>query len=266
MPTSDTRRLGYGASAVVDGVQILITTGSNEEADTPSYLEMASIPPNSDSRSRVLHADGIAAFTGTLAFDVGKDAMALFVSSKLFKRRYQFNIGIHDGESQYVMTGCYLTTLSLSGAPAGFITATMSVMATNGRTPGSVTNAYVLNYNITPNQRPLGYWWSGNTDVRDWTLTMNQAVEPMYGNEDTTIPRYLKVGLVEYTLDVVCYQEQSHNVINICTEAFTLTGVRISKGYNFNGVTDLGMYSHSFTTAPSLASAGSDGTVIIITP
>lgn len=266
MPTIDSRRLGYGGSAVIDAVQVLITSGSMEEADTPSYLEMASIPPNSDSRSRVLHADGIAAFTATLAFDVSKDAMALFTISRLFGRRYSFNIGIYDGESHYVMDACCLTSLSLSGAPAGFITATMSVAAKSGKRVDSVTNVYVLNYNVTPNQRPLGYWWSGNANVRDWTLTINQAVEPMYGNEDITTPRYLKVGLVEYTLDVVCYQEESHNVINICTEVFTLTGVRTSKGYNFNGVTDLGMYSHSFTTAPSLASAGSDGTVITITP
>jgi len=208
----------------------------------------------------VLHADGTVAYTGTIAFDVTTPALAFMTTARLLMRRYQFNIGIHDGENQWVMSDCYLTQLTLGGAPAGFITASLGFMATSGKAASSVANAYILTDN------PLGYWWSGNTDVKEWTLTMNQAVEPVYVNENVSpptadSPRYLKVGLVDYQLDVTCYSQQTHNQIFISTTSFTLTGITGAKGYTFNGVNDLGMYLHSFVTAASAAS-GSDGVII----
>ena len=138
------RRLGYGGSAVISGQQVLITGGSMEEADTPSFLEMMDIPPSTSSRSKVLHADGTKNYTGTLSFDMTKNALSVFTAATLFSRRYLFNMGIHDGEAQWVMNGCYLTTLSLTGAPGGLIGASLSFMATDGKTGGSVTNQYIL--------------------------------------------------------------------------------------------------------------------------
>ena len=91
---------------------------------------------------------------------------------------------------------------------------------------------------------------------------MNQMATPLYRNENSTSPRYIKVGLVDYTLSVTTFDAViAHNVINIKTRTFTLTGVTTSSGYNFAGVTDLGTYLHTFETAAS-AAAGSGGTII----
>jgi len=262
--TDFSKRLGYGGSAVLTdllgSVQVLITSGGMEETDTPSFLDMMDINPTQpmNSRSRTLHADGVASHTGSLGFDLTTNAMPFFSTTRMLRRGRQFNIGIHDGENRYVMTDCYLSNLVLAGAPGGFITVTLSYMAKSAKTVSLVTNNYILDdyYGATPvtGNQPVGYWWSGGADVKEWTFTMNQAVEPMYANTNPAPPtpddpQYLRVGLIDYQLDVTLYAAGTPSTINICTTAFTLTGVTTSKGYTFNGVTDLGMYNHTFITA-----------------
>ena len=271
--TDFTKRLGYGGSALVDGVQVLITGGSLEQADTPSYLEMLDIAPTNMSKSRVLHADGTSVFTGSISYDVTKNAMASFSISQLFKRRYQFNVGICDGtggdastDVKYTLKNCYLTNLTLNGAPAGLINASLAFMSKEVKDSSpAVINDYILDdYYGTPpsiDNQPLGYWWSGGTDIKEWTFTMNQAVTPMYLNKDVMTPQYLLVGLIDFQLEVTLYNSGTPSTIAIHTSSFTLTGVSTAFGYTFNGVTDLGMYSHTFVTAAD-ATAGASGVII----
>ena len=264
--TSYAKRLGYGGSAVIDGIQTLITGGSFDEAYSISYLEPWDIPPTQTKRGRVKHADGTAAYSGSISIDVTKNAMPLFGIGRLLDRNFNtptgFIVGIHDGENEYIMSACKVSSISLSGSANGLISASLSVVGISGKGVGSVTNNYLLNYAVTPDDRPEAYWWSGNTDVRDWTFTFNQETQPVYSNEDTTEPRYIRVGLINYSLQVTTYDELDHDSIEIITTAFVLTGDTAAKGYTYNGPSDLGMYTHSFETAAD-ATAGSGGVIII---
>jgi len=253
--TGDGKTLGYGGSAVVDGLQVLITSGNFDSAFAISYLQPLDIVPSSISRSRVKHADGTAAYTGSISFDVTEASIAMMSLSRLLDRHYTFGLAIDDGESGFQMTGCKLTSLSMSGAPGGLITASVSAMSTNGKSVATPLNAYMFD-------TPAGYWWSGGTDIRDWSFTMNQAVTPMYRNKNEIDPRYLKVGTVDYTLTVTTYSVGiSSSLINIVTATFSLTGDTTSRGYSFGGQNELGMYTHTFETAAA-ASAGSGGIII----
>jgi len=255
--TLDSKRLGYGGSAEVAGQQVLITSGGFTTAETPAYLEPWSIPPSQVSRSRILHADGTEVYAGELSLDVTDRFLNVLTTGTLLARRYQFDVGINDGEDAEEMADCYLTSISLAGAPGGLVTASLSfVSASEPQSSISVANDFIRD------DEPLGYWYSGNTDVRDWTFSMNQAAAPVYRNEDSKAPRYIKVGLVDYSLSVTTFDAViAHSVINIKTRTFTLTGVTTSSGYSFAGVTDLGNYQHTFETAAG-AAAGSGGTII----
>ena len=268
MPTNTAKRLGYGGSAEIDGIQTLITGGSFDQANSVSYLEPWDIPPVQTKRSKVKHADGTAAYTGSVSIDVTENAMPLFSIGRLLDRNFNtpvgFIMGIHDGENEYRMEKCKVSSISLSGSANGLIAATVSVVGITGKGSGVVENEYLLNYVDTPDaekNRPAAYWWSGNTDVKDWTLTFNQDVQPVYSNEDTVEPRYIRVGLVSYSLQVTTYSELDHDSVEIITTAFVLTGDTTTKGYTYNGPSDLGMYSHSFETAAD-ATDGSDGVII----
>lgn len=257
MAVDDTKKLGYGGSAEIAGQQVLITSGSFSTAESPSYIEPWSIPPSQVSRSRILHADGTEAYTGEVSLDVTDKFLSVLTTSTLLGRRFEFDVGINDGESAQLMEDCFLTSLSLAGAPGGLVTSAISFTSANEPASSiSVANSFLRE------DEPLGYWYSGNTDVRDWTFTMNQATTPMYRNEDTKAPRYIKVGMVDYSLSVTTFDSIiAHNTINIKTSAFTLTGVTTSEEYAFAGVTDLGNYRHTFETAAN-AAGGSGGIII----
>lgn len=257
MAVIDTKRLGYGGSAEVAGQQVLITSGGFATAESPSYLEPWDISPTAVSRSRVLHADGTVAYSGEVSLDVTDKFLTVLTTSTLLGRRYQFDVGIHDGESAELMADCYLTSLNLTGAPGGLVAASLSFASAT-----APVSSISVDNNFIRDDEPLGYWYSGNTDVRDWSLTMNQAVEPVYRNEDSTAPRYLKVGLVDYSLAVTTFDAViAHSSIDIKTNTFSLTGVTTSSEYAFAGITDLGNYRHTFETAAA-ASSGSGGIII----
>lgn len=258
------KRLGYGGSAVIAGTQVVVTSGSFDRANATATLDMIDLPSilagAGQKRSRVFHAPGTSAFTGSLAFDVNKKVMDNVIRvDRLLDRNWEFDVGIHDGENQYKMMECLAQSVSLSGAPGGLISCSVSFMAVDEKVVGVVANNYILNYDTDPDNQPAAYWWSGNTDVRDWTFSYTQDVAPMYGNTTVQEPRYLRAGLVMYSLNVTTYSELTVSLIDIVTRSFTLTGVTTAKGYTFNGPTDLGMYSHTFETA---ASGSSDAVVI----
>jgi hypothetical protein len=262
MAVDDAKRLGYGGSAEIDGIQVLMTSGNFDTAKTVSYLEPYDVVPTlGASRSRVKHADGTEAYTVNVSFDVTTQFLAILTTGKLFSRGYSFNIGIDDGTDAQEMTGCILQSLSLSGASNGIITATLSAIGASA----PVTSVGVDNDYIRDTDIPLGYWYSGNTDVRDWTLSMNQAVSPVYGNEDVVAPRYIKYGLIDFSLAVTTFEAViAHDAISIATSTFTITGDTASEGFAFAGTTDLGNYSHLFESSAVLGfgSGGSDGIII----
>lgn len=266
---NDAKRLGYGGSAEVDGVQVLITSGSFDTAKTVSYLEPYDVRPTTASRSKVKHADGTAAHTVSLSFDVTTRFLTILTTAKLFARGYKFDIGIHDGVSAEEMTDCYVQSLTLSGAAEGIITASLSAVSAKAPVSSlSVANAFIRQSGsaLPVNNVPLGYWYSGATDVRDWQLTMNQNVSPVYTNQNVVNPRYIKYGLIDFNLAVTTYEKViAHAAIGIATSSFTLTGNTASTGFAFAGITDLGNYSHVFETSASIgfASGGSDGTIIV---
>jgi hypothetical protein len=261
------KRLGYGGSAEISpasapAVQVLITGGGFEMSQSPAYNSMVNIYPpvgsaTSDSRSKVLHADGVREYTASLNFDVTTAIMALLTKDALLSRGYQFDIGIHDGNNHWTMSECRATQITLSGAPGGLITCVLSATGLAAWDSGpTVVNDFIRNSDV-----PLGYWWSGGADIRDWNFVMSQAVTSVYQNKNTPEPRYLKIGEIEYMLTVNLYNDHGYDdkTIQVASETFQLTGITTGHGYSFNGITDLGTYSHTFTSA-----AGPNGSNSVI--
>lgn len=269
--TDTTKRLGYGGSATIAGVQVLITGGSFDESGDVSYLQMVDIPPSMTQRSNVKHADGVRGFSGSLSFDMTTAVLGLFNTNALLMRFYKFNVGIHDGENQYFMSDCQLSNLSITGEAGGLLNSTIAFSAVDGKQVGAVENKFIRDCEGDGEGCLIGYWWSGNTDVKSWTFTMSQDVQAVYANKNVTDftslaskPLYLRVGLVSFVLDVTTYSPLNHSEIRIATSAFTLSGDTTATGYSFGGQTALGDYSHTFTTSAD-AGDGSDDQSVLIT-
>ena len=168
-----------------------------------------------------------------------------------------FDVGIHDGEDGELMEDVLVTSITLSGAAGGLVTASVGFVG-----PTEAGGSLLVANEFVRDQVPYGYWYSGNTDVRDWSLNMNQAATPVYTNEDVVTPRYIKIGLFDFSLQVTTYEQlRAHDAISIATSTFTLKGNTTAEGFSFTGVTDLGTYVHSFETAAAF-SIGSGDTII----
>ena len=257
------KRLGYGGSASVAGRQVLITSGSFDEATSISYLNMISTPPSSTMAGRVKHADGTRGYTGSLAFDLYDDTLDLFVTTNgLLERYFKFDVGINDGVQDWMMKDCKLTSLSVSGAVDGLLNAQISFISLAREVYESVANVFIRDTAI-----PIGYWYSGtgaSDDIKDWTLTMNQEATLIYKNDDTVEPAYIKVGLVNYALSVTSYKAlTTPATVLIETKSFTLTGETTGRGFAYGGLTDLGTYSYTFETS---SNTKSNSLVISVTP
>lgn len=256
-----TKRLGYGGSAVLDGVQVLVTGGSFESMTSPSYIEAASIQPFANQRGRILHASGTRSHSGSISFDVTETSLGLFPA--MLKRGFTCIAGIHDGENSLRMTGVRFGSVSLTGAAGGVIACTASFQGVSAAVSGGVANVNLFNDEaLDSSQRPLAYWQSGNVGVREWSFSMSQELTPFYGNLNSLDPLYLKVGLISYSLSVTTYEQvRPHTSISISTSAFSLQGTTTSRGYSYGGQTDLGSFTHTFETAAS-ASAGAGDEVL----
>ena len=216
------------------------------------------ISPTNVSRSKVQHADGTIIHNANISFAVTSNFLTLIDTSSLIQRGFFFDISIHDGVSSQTMSNCLLTNLTLSGSAGGIVDGNLTALSVGAPVGGGGSNAFIRD------QEPLGYWFSGNTDVQSWTLTVTQDVSPVYINEDTTSPRYLKFGLWGASLDVTTYEAvQNHSSVIIATKNFSLSGNTKSEGYSFGGINNLGLYTHSFETAADF-NVGSGDTIISV--
>lgn len=241
--TTDAKILGYAGMSIIDGQNCLLSGGGYNKENSVSYIEAYDISPTLVNRSRMLHADGVSAYNGTISLDVTSEFLDLLSVDRLFARRYKFPVILFDGMIGRRMSDCYLSSLTVSGSSGGLISAELSFVFPKAPTEELVEVVFLRDKTL------YGYWYSGNTNVKDWRLSMTQNVQPVYGNENVMDPRYLKVGLYEFSLDVTTYEAvERHKTIKIATKTFTLTGQTQSEGYTFNGVSELGTYSHSFAT------------------
>jgi hypothetical protein len=265
---SDQKVLGYGGAGYINNVQVLITGGTVNTANSISYMNAVDISPTQVSRSRMRHADGTRLTTANLTFDLTD--LSLNEVMTLYSRRALFGIEINDGNNSGSLGSCFANNITLSGAPGGLISGSVQATSIEDSTYGSIAasrNDFIREppeIGVNRDEEPLAYYFSGNTDVRSWTLTMNQEVSPVYLNENGVNPGYLKVTRWDFQLDVVTYTDQSHNDIEVRTNSWTLKGDTTASSYSFNGVTDFGMFSHSFATSADITTGAGDSIITIV--
>lgn len=276
MATVPVFTLGVFGYAKISDIQVLLTSGNvNRDFEIP-YLNPMSLPPptgmaGAASRSRVAYAEGVINISGNLGFDVNETAMTLFDKTKLFKRGYQFPLQIFDSEKGYEVSNCFIQSLNIAGSAEGILTASITLLG--GPRSGKKENVDFRQISIgsggwVRDDSPIGYWASGNANVRDWSLSMNQTLEPVYLNgindADDRYCRYVKVGQVTYSLEVTTFEQiYEYKEVVISTKNFTLIGNTTSEGYTFGGASDVGTFNHNFETAVQSNSLDGSAGVII---
>jgi len=260
-------KLGYGGQAVLNGTRVLVTSGNMENSVNPVYTNAYSQPVSTDSRSRVLHADGTVTHTGTIGFDLTTDSLSAL--KPLVSRGAVFKVGLYDGENGMEMEKCYVTSISMNGSPSGFITASVgfsSAFPASKADGGSANNRDGFTENIIP------YWWSGNSYVRDWSFSFNQQVVPKFANKNSYLlqnegilassPLYLFIGEIDCSLDFTTFVPLVTDTVSVASSGFRIVGRTNGSSYGFAGQNDLGTYKYSIVSS---AIGTNDSAVLTIT-
>lgn len=263
--TLTTIRLGYGGLVILNGASILATSGSMENNVTPAYTSGYNMPNDTSSRSRILHSDGTVTHTGSVGFDLTTSGLSAI--RDLMTRNHRFGVTMYDGQFGMSMTNCAVESISMSGAPAGLISASVNF--------SSDTPANKLNSSFSINCRDcfigeiIPYWWSGNSYVREWTLTFNQSVAPRFANLNkysaslqsegilASSPLYLFVGEIDVRLDFTTFCPLVTDTVHVSTDSFQIVGRTTGSGYTLSGQNELPTYKYSISShAVGLNNAG----------
>lgn len=249
------RLTGFSGHIIIDGVQILSGNSSFSTEQSPNFINYADIRRDFTQRNRVLYAPGTRVTTGSASFDVTAAMLTnLLTTLKLFKRNYSFTSYIFDGNLGKKLENCYITSLSLNGSIGGLINGSMSFISNKDPVSYDGSLGAFQNPETTV---PYGYWYSGNTinQISEWSFDYSQNVVPVHLNQiddpDNELPRYLRVGLQNYSLRLTTYDEidPATNQIIVATRSFLITGTRTGNTYNFNGPNNFGNFSHEFQSS-----------------
>jgi hypothetical protein len=248
------RALGYAGGATIDGVPVLVTSGNIQIEHSPAVLEPQALPvPQGGGgawRGKTIFADGTYIVNGSLSFDLTQSSVGLLSAGRLFRRGYQFDVVMNDGTNGAVSRTCYATSVSASGSVGGLLSASVSFVSGKEFSAGGGTGIFMRE------NEPVGYWASGGGNIRDWSLSFSQPVDPQYLNGDDMWPLYMKVGICDATLEIGSYDRTFENTVIIATAGATITGYVGSDGYSFNGASDVGTYRHSFLTGTPFGQPG----------
>jgi len=251
----ETRILGYGGSCQIAGVNVLVTSGSVSTEKSPSYMQPYSIPHRQVWRSKVMFATGTVSSNGSVSFDLTWSASNLLTVNRLLKRGYMFSVRLYDGVNGVTLSECYATSVSATGSVGGIVTASVSFVSANEWDEGGGSTRWMRDDEL------VGYWSSGNDNVRDWSFNFSQSVEPIFLNDSGPYAAYMKYGLCDANLEMTTYDRITHNSVNIAAGHANLKGIVTSESYNFNGASDVGTYHHVFTGVAELT-AGSGAIVL----
>jgi hypothetical protein len=240
------RALSYAGGGSVAGASVLVTSGSVSVEHHPGIMEPMYLPA-SGPRVQNVYSTGTMVTTGSIGFDLTYGSAGILSGGALFSRAYKFSVSVGDGQDGFSVSDCLATSVSVSGSAGGLVTASVSFISKNDASGGGSGGGV---------RDPVGYWASGGGDVKDWSLSFSQQVEPIYLNSAEVWPRGMRIGLIEATLEVSTFSRNLKQDVIIATSGVTLTGYTASQGYSFNGAGDVGTYKHSFTTATPFGTPG----------
>jgi hypothetical protein len=247
--------LGYRGRAVLNGTEVLVTSGSMENAVSTSYLSGYDMT-GTQNKSRIFHASGVVTHTGNLSFDLTSEVCTTIKNILKNPRSTKFQVSMYGNDSGWVMTDCVANTISLNGSPNGLVTGSISYMSDS---PAKLTVLGDTNNRDGFSETLVPYWHTGANLVRDWSLSFSLNVIPKHCNGDEAksyslfgikahSPKYLYLGETQYDLNFSCFEKltNTYNVklgggqIFSCS-TYVVTGSALSIG----GAGDINIFKYS---------------------
>lgn len=240
--------LGYGGGARLGDSWVFVTGGSLSRAKSIPLFQPLNMPiPDSGSQNRyqVNYGDGVYSFTGSVNFDLTDVAVSMM--NDFTTRNYEFDTVIHDGHVGYLVQKCKADSFTISSSPQSLVTGTVSFQSTNN------SNEEFQEFTSTPEyifdaQQLIEYWNTGADSVESFSLTVGQALTPVYLNTDATTPEYIRAGGMNVSLSVTAWADWlDHKSVKIGNSTFTINyGAVETMDFNYGGQTETGSHVYTF--------------------
>ncbi len=250
--------LGYRGRAVVNGANFLASSGSMENTVSTSYLsgyDMAS----TSVKSRIYHAAGVVSHTGSLSFDLTSESVSTVKNILKNPRSNKFSVSMFGNDAGWNMQDCVAQSVSLSGAPNGLVTGSLSFISAS---PPTITTLSETNARDAFSATLVPYWHTGAYLVRDWSLSFSLNVTPKHCNGDEAksvslfgikahSPKYLFLGECQYDLNFSAFKKLTtgFDVKLGGSQVFSCsTYMVVGNALNVGGVNDINIYKYSATS------------------
>lgn len=163
-------------------------------------------PRGTTNVTQILLGPGTATITGSFNFDMNHKNIQYYLDENKIRRNTFFHLFINDSNHGYYITHNVWNSISFSASAGGLLTCAISYTSLNSFKdqirPFSNNNVQSANSNYFENTL-VAYWETGiQCFIDSFSLNFNQDVSPVYLNNTSFMPSYLRCGSLKVNANI----------------------------------------------------------------
>ena len=210
--------------------------------------------PQTQALSPIRVGFGTYQYSGSISYEM-TTGMANMLGDNFFNRASLFDVQFYDGRKTCTVRNCAWNNFSISGQPNSAVSVSLGYQTTNGYMEDlDVQTGSLKDYSFDSEDLLVPYWQTGAPGIVDFSLAFDRSITPMYLNNTFKGPSYLKVGMLNVTvqmntMDYLDSMDEESLVIRIGPKNVTLNKkVLTNLDYNMSTLSDVGMKSYSWSS------------------
>ena len=235
-------------------------SGDNKDEEnntTSSYGSNSGDKSNSeDVASKIRMGFGTYSFNGNITFELTRNVLSSIFTGDFFARKYLFNLYMSDGSQSLSIKNNVWNSVTFNYAAQQIPTCSIGFYSNNGGMDDlNITAETPINNGMDDELIP--YWEAGMNDaeIESFNVTFSRNVSNIYLNNDLKVPTYMRVGIIEMSLNITCFDTSLDDGLCIYFDKdtylnipnSTLEEVIQNKTYNISGLNSAGMRNFVIT-------------------
>ena len=249
IPTTSSYYLNLNESIDYSGNDDIIS-GSGEEGNDGNDNSSPK-----DVASKIRMGFGTYSFNGNITFELTRNALSSIFTSGFFARKYLFNLYMSDGSQSLSIKNNVWNSVTFNYAAQQIPTCSIGFYSNNGGMDDLNITETPINNGMDDELIP--YWEAGmnGAEIESLNVTFSRNVSNIYLNNDLKVPTYMRVGIIEMSLNITCFDTSLDDGLCIYFDKdtylkipnSTLEDVIQNKTYNISGLNSAGMRNFVIT-------------------
>lgn len=249
IPTTSSYYLNLNESIDYSGNDDIIS-GSGEEGNDGNDNSSPK-----DVASKIRMGFGTYSFNGNITFELTRNALSSIFTGGFFARNYLFNLYMSDGSQSLLIKNNVWNSVTFNYAAQQIPTCSIGFYSNNGGMDDLNITETPINNGMDDELIP--YWEAGmnGAEIESFNVTFSRNVSNIYLNNDLKVPTYMRVGIIEMSLNITCFDTSLDDGLCIYFDKdtylkipnSTLEDVIQNKTYNISGLNSAGMRNFVIT-------------------